>query len=166
MAGFRERDKQRFPLKCLKDVVHLFRDHVDDNEEPDLTLLSILLGAVESYLTINRTVSGRSEGGGSRSAAFPVLPLATVEALYERFVAHVKGSVDLTQFDSKYATREFVKKVSDVVWNALVRSYHKDKAHLQSLYSYLTGRCSVGVFDVWVVYSGHKPRVFLWCVGR
>ena len=39
----------------------------------------------------------------------------------------------------KYATRELVKRVSDVIWNSLTRSYYKDRAHLQSVYSYLTG---------------------------
>lgn len=29
--------------------------------------------------------------------------------------------------------------MSDVIWNSLTRSYYKDRAHLQSLYSYLTG---------------------------
>lgn len=33
----------------------------------------------------------------------------------------------------------FQNKVSDVIWNSLTRSYYKDRAHLQSLYSYLTG---------------------------
>lgn len=37
----------------------------------------------------------------------------------------------------KYATRELIKRVSDIVWNSLIRSTYKDRAHLQSLYSYL-----------------------------
>lgn len=32
-----------------------------------------------------------------------------------------------------------IKKVSDLIWNSLLRSTYKDRAHLQSLYSYLTG---------------------------
>lgn len=36
-----------------------------------------------------------------------------------------------------YATREIIKRVSDVIWNSLIRSTYKDRAHLQSLYSYL-----------------------------
>lgn len=36
-----------------------------------------------------------------------------------------------------YATREIIKYVSDVIWNSLIRSTYKDRAHLQSLYSYL-----------------------------
>lgn len=38
-----------------------------------------------------------------------------------------------------YATREIIKHVSDVIWNSLIRSTYKDRAHLQSLYSYLAG---------------------------
>lgn len=37
----------------------------------------------------------------------------------------------------KFATRELIKRVSDIVWNSLIRSTYKDRAHLQSLYSYL-----------------------------
>ena len=36
-----------------------------------------------------------------------------------------------------YATREIIKRVSDLIWNSLIRSTYKDRAHLQSLYSYL-----------------------------
>lgn len=39
----------------------------------------------------------------------------------------------------KYASREIIKKVSDIIWNSLIRSTYKDRAHLQSLYSYLAG---------------------------
>ena len=41
---------------------------------------------------------------------------------------------------SDFATREQVKKVSDIVWNTLTRSYYKDRAHLQSIFSYLNGK--------------------------
>lgn len=36
-----------------------------------------------------------------------------------------------------YATRDLIKRVSDVIWNSLIRSTYKDRAHLQSMYSYL-----------------------------
>lgn len=42
-------------------------------------------------------------------------------------------------FKTNYATRELIKRVSDVIWNSLIRSTYKDRAHLQSLYSYLAG---------------------------
>ena len=31
-----------------------------------------------------------------------------------------------------------MKKISDVIWSHLTRSYYKDRAHLQTIYSYLT----------------------------
>ena len=37
------------------------------------------------------------------------------------------------------ASRALVKRVSDIVWNTLSKSHYKDRAHLQSIYSYLTG---------------------------
>jgi hypothetical protein len=29
--------------------------------------------------------------------------------------------------------------VADIIWNTLSKSHYKDKPHLQSIYSYLTG---------------------------
>ena len=48
------------------------------------------------------------------------------------------GSVDLSEFPKK-TSRVLIKKVSDVIWSNLTRSYYKDKAHLQTLFSYMTG---------------------------
>jgi menin len=71
---------------------------------------------------------------------FPPVELDIIEALYIKFRAIIKSSVDLNLYGSPvYATRELVKKVSDVIWNTLTRTYYKDRAHLQSIYSYLTG---------------------------
>lgn len=39
----------------------------------------------------------------------------------------------------KKTSRELIKKISDVIWSHLTRSYYKDRAHLQTIYSYLTG---------------------------
>ena len=138
MAGFRDRAKQHFPLKNIQSVVDLFRDQLDEKHEPNLALLSIVLGVVENALTANRALSELDEDVNRTESIFPAVQLSTVEALYERFVTHVKACVDLTEFNTDYATRDLVKKVSDVIWNSLTRTYHKDRAHLQSLYSYLT----------------------------
>lgn len=48
------------------------------------------------------------------------------------------GSVDLSQY-SKRISRDLVKKISDVIWSNLTRTYYKDRAHLQTLHSYITG---------------------------
>ena len=38
------------------------------------------------------------------------------------------------------AVRALVKHVADIIWNTLSKSHYKDRPHLQSLYSYLTGQ--------------------------
>ncbi len=141
MAGFREREKRHFPLQDVRSVVNLFRDQIENNDQPNLALLSIVLGVIENTLTVNRAIPPHLDSEKAfLQPIFPVIELSTVEALYHKFVAQVKGSVDLTQYDGKHTSRAFVKKVSDIIWNSLTRTYYKDKAHLQSLYSYLTGR--------------------------
>jgi len=140
MAGFREREKDHFPLQSIEDVVDLFRSQLTDSDEPNLALLSIVLGAIENILTVNRALPSDVDTSKTLEPIFPVIELDTVEALYEKFVTHVKRSVDLTKYPSEHATRELVKLVSDVIWSSLTRSFYKDKAHLQSLYSFLTGK--------------------------
>jgi menin len=144
MAVFRDADKQHFPLRSVQAVLDFFRDHLTHSDEPNLALLSIILGCIENDLTVNRSLTTAAHGDncGDPPAAFPEIQLSKVDALYQRFVAHVKGNVDLSVFES---TRELIKKVSDIIWNSLSRSYHKDRAHLQSLYSFLTGSCFVNL---------------------
>ena len=141
MAGFRDRDKKHFPLTDSASVIKLFREQIEGPDEPNLALLSITLGYIENALTMNRAIPAADEAALLRPI-FPVVDLETVEALYAKFETLVRGSVDLTQYDSKFSSRELVKKISDVVWSSLSRSF-KDKAHLQSLYSFLTGNHAV-----------------------
>lgn len=89
---------------------------------------------------------------------FPIVTFETVKTLYEKFmkiisligpckrvgVKEVKktsrsasAATATTAIAPAYATREIIKQVSDVIWNSLIRSTYKDRAHLQSLYSYL-----------------------------
>ena len=163
MAGFRHRDKQNFPLQNVQSVVDLFRNHLVDNAEPDLAFLSIVLGTVENALTVNRVPLTRDVngdcGGKTSECIFPTVEQSTIEALHQRFVTLVKSSVDLTQYDARYATREFVKKVSDVIWASLTRTYYKDKAHIQSLYSYLTG--NVFRLCLWLRFRGTWAGAFV-----
>ncbi|KAJ8896897.1 hypothetical protein PR048_002243 [Dryococelus australis] len=141
MAGFTEIDRQLFPLEDIASIKKLFKQQLEGTTEPDLAWLSIIVGAVENSLTCNRTVTVQNkENNVEGCGKIPAVEYHIAQALYAKFHALIKGSVDLTQFGTgKYATRELVKKVSDVVWNSLTRSYYKDRAHLQSLYSYLTG---------------------------
>ncbi|KDR24179.1 Menin, partial [Zootermopsis nevadensis] len=140
MAGFREVGRQHFPLEDIPSIVRLFKQQLESSSEPDLALLSIVVGAVENSLTCSRMLTVQKETDTLGEPKLPAVEYHIAEALYSKFHAIIKGAVDLTQYSgSKYATRELVKKVSDVVWNSLTRSYYKDRAHLQSLYSYLTG---------------------------
>ena len=72
----------------------------------------------------------------------PPVELHIVEALYAKFEAVVRGYCDLSLFKEegrKGASRALIKRVSDIIWNTLTKSQYKDRAHLQSIYSYLTG---------------------------
>lgn len=150
MAGIQTLDTRLFPLKDIPSIIEVFKSQMDGPKEPDLALLSIVVGAVENTMTCTRptlstayTNQKTSESDAvilNQNPTFYPIEFDIVKALYERFVAIVKGSIDLTPYvNQKYAVRELVKKVSDVIWNSLTRSYYKDRAHLQSLYSYLTG---------------------------
>lgn len=136
MAGFTARDKALFPLKNISSVVEIFKNQLESNHEPDLALLSIIAGAVENSLTCRSGVTVQVV----EPKALPILELHTIEDLYNKFHAIMKGAIDISSNENGVCTRETIKKVSDVVWNSLTRSYYKDRAHLQSLYSYLTGR--------------------------
>ena len=138
MAGFREEDKALFPIQSISSIVQIFQHQLENSSEPDLALLSILVGAVENSLTCNRTFASQNSTDGYDEPKLPAVEFEIAEALYTKFQSAIKSAVDLTIYDRKYATRDLVKKVSDVIWNSLTRSYYKDRAHLQSLYSYLT----------------------------
>ncbi|KAL0267364.1 UNVERIFIED_CONTAM: hypothetical protein PYX00_009653 [Menopon gallinae] len=139
MAVFMDIDPNIFPLQDISSVVNVFKQQLTSVKEPNLALLSIVAGAVENSLTCNRNFTVEKETDFDEGK-LPAVQYHIVEALYLKFSAVIKGAVDLTLYgDGKYATRELVKKVSDVIWNSLTRSYYKDRAHLQSLFSYLTG---------------------------
>lgn len=165
--------RQKFPLKTVDAVVDVFRDQLVNRAQPDLAFLSILLGILEQSLTVNRSavsfvasVSGDDDdgllppdndtpdaakptGGGSVDSrrrmvdCIPSVELSDVEVLYEQFVALIKGSVDLSLHKHKYTSPELLKTVSDVIWTVLTRTYYKDRAHLHSLYTMLTGNARV-----------------------
>lgn len=136
MVGFFDEDKALFPIKDVSSIVQIFHNQLESSVEPDLALLSILVGVIENSLTCDR--NSVSEDVSQEEPKLPTLEFQTIETLYNRFHSIIKGAVDLSQYKSKYATRELVKRVSDIIWNSLVRGYYKDRAHLQSVYSYLT----------------------------
>lgn len=153
MAKLSSEERALFPLSDIDSVVKLFRLHLAKNSEPNLAILSIIIGYIENTLTCSRggsepTPELDDDCPGKCSEDHRILPVVdyeTVEALHQRFLAIIKAHVDVTAFGSpRYGTRELIKRISDVVWCTLSSSYYKDRAHLQSIYSYMTGRLSLG----------------------
>lgn len=145
--GLHSAQKKHFPLRGIDGVVQLFEYELSKSE-PDLAILSLVLGFVEHFLAVNRVIPINVPGvrfeplePDCPSSCFPTVELGMISALYERFTAQIRGAVDLSQFRRTAAgsSRELVKKVSDVIWNSLSRSYFKDRAHIQSLFSLITG---------------------------
>ncbi|XP_069564152.1 menin isoform X1 [Brachyistius frenatus] len=145
--GLHSAQKKHFPLRGIDGVVQLF-DAELRKPEPDLALLSLVLGFVEHFLAVNRVIPINVPGVRFEplepecpASCFPTVELGMISALYERFTAQIRGAVDLSQYRRTAAgsSRELVKKVSDVIWNSLSRSYFKDRAHIQSLFSLITG---------------------------
>lgn len=155
----RDEDIRLFPLTSIGGVLQLYRQHLTGDVEPDLTLLSIVAGFVENSMTSSRNVSVGTE---SRIVSYasemflnleepevadvenlrldPPVELHIVKALYAKFESAIRGYCDVSLFGGgKFATRGLIKRVSDVIWNTLAKSQYKERAHLQSLYSYLTG---------------------------
>lgn len=163
MVGLTESDKIFFPLRCTDAVVQLFREHLVHRKEPNLALLSIILGALENNLTVVRCqmakqkselvageespdVSSAASVARSGSNDVPALQLSIVETLNEQFVTIIKGSVDLSGHTSKFTTVQLMKKISDVIWGMLTRNFYKDKPHLQTVFSLLTGMMLARLF--------------------
>lgn len=145
--GLKAAQKALFPLRSVSDVIRLFELELH-REQPDLVLLSLVLGFVEHFLAVNRVLPTNVPGisfepaqGPDSLTYFPVADLSIIGALHARFTAQIRGAVDLSLYPrpNGYSSRELVKKVSDVIWNSLSRSYFKDRAHIQSLFSFITG---------------------------
>lgn len=73
----------------------------------------------------------------SDNLSVPEIEFKIVETLYRRFVDQIRDSVDFKEAE-KSKTNLKIKRISDSVWEHLSNSYYKDKAHLQSIFSYLT----------------------------
>lgn len=156
MAKLSSEELALFPLRNIDSVVKLFKIHIEKNREPNLAILSIILGYIENTLTCSRGSEALHSGthvtsnddlrsdlqwDENSSTKIPAVEFSFVEALYQRFLSIIKAHVDVASFGSpKFATRELIRRVSDVVWCTLSSSYYKDRAHLQSIYSYMTGQ--------------------------
>lgn len=83
----------------------------------------------------------------------PTLHWDLVHALYQKFESIIKSCCDINILQAARASKQdpeksderskcvraLVKHVADIVWNTLSKSQYKDRPHLQSIYSYLTG---------------------------
>ncbi|MGH0144964.1 UNVERIFIED_CONTAM: hypothetical protein FKN15_004627 [Acipenser sinensis] len=158
--GLKSSQKKLFPLRGIEGVVRLFEAELQRGE-PDLALLSLVLGFVEHFLAVNRVVPVNVPGvrfeplpgcDPAGPSCFPAVELGLIAALHERFTSQIRGAVDLAAYrrPAEASSRELVKKVSDVIWNSLSRSYFKDRAHIQSLFSLITGDsgCASGSVSV------------------
>ena len=150
-----DEERALYPIKSANEFLEVLDLHIVNHEdsEPNLAYLSILFGYLEHELTINQMTSASAGDGsvlevidseeGDDNMEFPILHLQIVEGLLKHFALTIKAQVDrsLTEFTTRsgYATKKLCKLVSDIIWNGLSRSYHKDKAHIQSIFSYLTG---------------------------
>lgn len=167
MAKLTDEEIALFPLRNIDSVVKLFKTHLERNGEPNLAILSIILGYIENTLTCSRgpdpgdpetnDEQNNSDWADSNITKVPTVEYSFVEALYQRFLSIIKAHVDVVSFGTpKYASRELVKRVSDVVWCTLSSSYYKDRAHLQSIYSYMSGGFNNGKVNV----AGHRLNIF------
>ena len=75
-----------FPLRTAEHVLGVFKAELDGQREPDLALLSIVLGYLEHLLTVRL----RPSSAGS-PCTFPEVSLELVEALRCRFESQVFG---------------------------------------------------------------------------
>lgn len=126
--------EQNFPIKTTKDVVDFFKRELEqDDGEPNLTLLSLVAGMIENFLASDQVKD-----------EFPIIFFDEVNSLYKKFIVLLEqatnggsGSAVQNATSRGYATREIIKKVSDVIWNSLIRWTNKKSvgAHLQSLYT-------------------------------
>ena len=163
MACFSDDDKHIFPIKNIEDFVKFFTHHLDKGE-PNLTLLSIVLGFIENSLTVNRTAVKQEVKTETDekivSCNLPLLELPEIEALYHKFSSFIKGSIDLTNDSSDYTSRDTVTYISNLIWSGLNGNY-TDKAHLQSLFSYLTGTDISSEYTRISLISVDVTRVYL-----
>lgn len=130
--------KKFFPIDSIQKVCTIFENQLRSEKEPDLALFSIIVGAVENNLT-NVKNCDKDVNLKIVKMKFPLIEWDEVKTLYDRFVSLMRSGVDAKLSNGEFSTRDLVKRVADVVWNSLTRSYYKDRAHLQSVYSFLTG---------------------------
>lgn len=87
--------------------------------------------------TSNSSACSSPELNANNNLCIPEIEFEIAETLYKRFVDQFKTSIVFKDTEI-HETNLKIKKISDSVWEHLSNSYYKDKAHLQSIFSYLT----------------------------
>lgn len=137
-----------FPLVSVDSVVDLFLIQLTGGAVPDLALLSIVLGAVENQLTVGldeAAVADRSSSSGLLSPFRRPIGFGEIESLYRQFAGLVRGSADVGRSRASNGKKtlrssaELIQTVLNAIWAGLSSSYFRDRAHMQSIYSFLTG---------------------------
>lgn len=121
-------------------------DPMNNNSTTTTTVDSV----TETKVKVEESSNSTDISTATNCNNFPVVTFDTVKNLYEKFMKIISligpckrvGAKEVKKSSRSnatpvYATREIIKQVSDVIWNSLIRSTYKDRAHLQSLYSYL-----------------------------
>lgn len=152
----RSRAREGFPLATVGQVRRWFEAQLDTSE-PDLVLLSIVVGHLEHQWTASgkawagSTPESAPVGGSPGSMAVdPPLSWHLIEASAAQFEAIIRSYCDSLVLSAALsgpenngaAIRALIKHVADIIWNTLSKSHYKDRPHLQSIYSYLTGEDS------------------------
>ena len=104
-----------------------------------------------SHLTTVQKIDNDVDLTNTNLPIEPVLYWDLVHALYQKFESIIKSCCDVNilqaarsdkhsdQCERAKSIRSLIKHVADIVWNTLSKSQYKDRPHLQSIYSYLTG---------------------------
>lgn len=121
-----------FPIKDVNDLVKIFK-YEAEKVNPKLAYLSIILGWFENQLTQqkNKTASYKD--------IFPIYEWHDFNKLCEEYhnlvVSKFPNPDILRELDEQAA----IKEVSDFIWHHLSKAFFKDKFHIQSVFSFLTG---------------------------
>lgn len=108
------------------------RKHNNSNHNLEFNDVGSISSDESSYSS-----SSTPEVTANDNLPIPEIKYEAVEVLYKKFLDQFKSSIDFKDVDS-HKTNLKIKKISDSVWEHLSNSYYKDKAHLQSIFSYLT----------------------------
>lgn len=130
-------DSKLFPLRTVQDVVNLFKVQLEKSD-PNLSLLSIIAGYIEISLTSGNGTQEIEPTDDDKLSQFPLVTLDLIDELFKKFQT-VLSTVEKPKSAKCWANRNVIKKISDLVYYSLFRSTLRDKPHLNSLYSYLSG---------------------------